>query len=117
MPGLVTSIERYARFITAAVALLATLFLLALHMDWIRSSADYHLSSWYLLDVRSNYYLATEYADRQSCQWHLGAGQLCKSGSEMVTRELADQKERIDLTNSQRKLLNAGGTVLDSGRR
>lgn len=92
--------ERYARYIAGIAAVLALLLLLAFQMDWIRSSAVYRIGSWYLIDTHSNYFVATEFTDELSCQGHLREGQRCKSGSDMVVRELADQDTRLDATRS-----------------
>lgn len=95
MMKLIAACERYARYIATVVAVLAALVWIAFQMQWIRSSAEYRVSSWYLVDARSNYYLSTEYADRRSCFEHLRDGQVCKTGSDMVARELADQASRV----------------------
>lgn len=91
MLDVLRAIERYARYIAGTTALLALLLSLAFQMEWIRSSADYRVSSWYLIDTQSRYFLATEFADELSCRGHLKTGQLCKSGGDMVVQELADR--------------------------
>lgn len=88
--------ERYARYIASTAALLALLVLLAFQMEWIRSSAAYQVSSWYLIAPHDRYFSATEFTDELSCRGHLNEGQVCKSGSDMVVRELADQDARLN---------------------
>ena len=88
-------LEQYARYAAMFAALVAALLWSAFQMDWIRSSAHYQISSWYLIDSGKHYFSATEYFDESTCREHLRENQSCKTGSEMVARELADQGQRI----------------------
>ena len=90
-----SGIERYSRYIAAGIAVIATALLLAFQMNWIRSSGDYRVSSWYLIDASSNYFLSTEFADEKTCRDHLRGNQSCNTGSDMVSLELAAQDLKI----------------------
>lgn len=95
MMNLMTTAEHYARYVVGLIAVIAVSILAAYQMNWITSSADYRVGSWYLIDARGSFYLSTEYADRQTCFDHLRTGQICKPGSDMVARELAEQDARV----------------------
>lgn len=88
-------VERYSRYIATGIAIVATALLFAFQMNWIRSSGEYRVSSWYLIDASSNYFLSTEFADEKTCRDHLRSNQSCNSGGDMVAIELASQDHRL----------------------
>lgn len=92
-------LERALRIFAMGTAAMGAFVLLAFQLHWIKSSAEYRVSSWYGVDSGKRYYRSTEYTDEKTCREHIASGENCRSGNDMVARELAEQDVRIAIRN------------------
>lgn len=77
-------LERRARYVMGAVALIGAAGLAAFEMGWISTAPSYNENAWYLVGGNANFVITSEYADEATCRQKQSASSVCRSGKALL---------------------------------
>ncbi|TCS32761.1 hypothetical protein EDC30_12033 [Paucimonas lemoignei] len=77
-------LERRARYVMSAVALVAVAGLAAFKLGWITTAPSYKEDAWYLVRGNTNFVITSEYADEATCRQKESASSVCRSGKALL---------------------------------
>lgn len=90
----VTTVERRARYVMGAVALLAAAGLGAFKMGWISTTPPYKANAWYLVENRANFIITKEFEDEMTCRRKESGVSVCRTGKALLEDAQRDQSKR-----------------------
>lgn len=87
-------LEKRARYLMGAVAIVAVAGLAAFRVGWISTSPSYKENAWYLVGGNSNFVITSEYADETACRSKENGSSVCRSGKALLKESRAYQTTR-----------------------
>ncbi|QAU32922.1 hypothetical protein [Janthinobacterium sp. 17J80-10] len=77
-------LERRARYLMGAAAVVAVATLAAFEMGWIATAPHYKENAWYLVGGNASFIVTSEYADEAACRREESASSVCRPGKALL---------------------------------
>lgn len=77
-------LERRARYVMGAVAVIGAAGLAAFNMGWISTVPAYKADAWYLVGGNADFVITSEYADEATCRQKESTSSVCRSGKVLL---------------------------------
>ena len=90
----IVMLERRARYLMGAVAVLAIAGLAAFELGWISTAPSYKENAWYLVGGNADFIVTTEYADEAACRSKESTSAVCRPGKALLDDAQAYQNKR-----------------------
>lgn len=76
----IAMLERRARYLMGAAAVVGVATLAAFEMGWITTTPVYKEHAWYLVGGNANFVVTSEYADEAACRREESGSAVCRPG-------------------------------------
>lgn len=93
MAGMIGKLERRARYVMGAAAIVGVFGLGAFKLGWIATAPSYKHDAWYLVGGNASVVITSEYADEAACRREENSTAVCRSGSVLIQEALHNQNK------------------------
>lgn len=89
-----SGLERRARYLMGAIAIVAAAGMAAFKLGWISTAPSYKENSWYLVGGSRNVVITSEYVDEAACREKESTSSVCRSGKALMKEAREYQNRR-----------------------
>ena len=87
-------LERRARYLMGAAAVIAVAGLAAFKMGWIATAPTYKENAWYLVGGNASFVVTTEYVAEAACRREESASAVCRPGRTLLEEVRTGRSEQ-----------------------